>query len=73
MGMSDNVLAQIVEKAGSVKALAQAVGVKPQAVSQWRQIPIDRAKKIADIFNVPLHVLRPDVWEKPNNTHGETP
>jgi DNA-binding transcriptional regulator YdaS (Cro superfamily) len=54
-----------VRRAGSVKALAAAAGVRPQAVSQWRAIPPERARAIADAFGIPLCELRPDLWDAP--------
>ncbi len=58
-------IAEAIKKAGSVKALAEAAGVKPQAISQWRQVPIDRVARIAEALGMPRHELRPDVFDPP--------
>lgn len=58
-------VAQAIEKAGSVKALAEMCGIAPQAISQWKRVPIEHARTISDLTDVPLHELRPDVWDAP--------
>jgi DNA-binding transcriptional regulator YdaS (Cro superfamily) len=54
-----------VEKAGSVKALADALGIRPQAIPQWKHVPIQHARMIETLTGIPLHELRPDVWDAP--------
>lgn len=61
-----DVIKAAVEKAGSVKALAEILGVKPQAISQWKRVPIEHARAIARLTQIPLHELRADVWDPPN-------
>lgn len=58
-------LQRAVKTAGSVAALAKIAGVTPQAVSQWTVIPILRAKSISAALGIPLHDLRPDLWDAP--------
>ena len=45
--------------------MARAIGVKPQAVSQWRRVPVERAQAVAEATKLKLHELRPDVWANP--------
>jgi DNA-binding transcriptional regulator YdaS (Cro superfamily) len=54
-----------IERAGSVKALAQLCGVAPQAISQWKHIPIDHIRTIEDLIKLPRHEIRPDVYDAP--------
>jgi DNA-binding transcriptional regulator YdaS (Cro superfamily) len=53
-------------EAGSETELAAALGVTPQAVSNWRKtaIPINRCGAIFTRFGVPLWQLRPDDWHE---------
>jgi len=41
---------------GSAKSLAEALGVKPQAVSQWSQIPARRQYELERLTNGGLKV-----------------
>ena len=68
--MSHDPIRVAIEKAGSVSALARMVGVRPQAISQWKEIPASRARTIADATGIPLHELRPDLWEPPRPEQG---
>ena len=54
-----------IEKTGSVKALAEALGIKPQGIPQWKHVPIQHARTIEILTGIPLHQLRPDVWRAP--------
>ena len=60
--MTSDPIAKAIEKAGSVKALAELLGIRPQAISQWKRVPIEHARAISALTNTPLHKLRPDVW-----------
>ena len=51
-----------VTSAGGVSALADALGIRPQAVHQWVLIPPTRAIQIEKIFNIPRARLRPDLF-----------
>lgn len=62
MGMRPNPVAKAIEKAGSVKALAERCGIAPQAISQWKRVPIEHARLVAGLTGLPLHEIRPDVW-----------
>lgn len=49
--------------AGGSSALAKALGdVTPQAVSQWKVVPANRAIAVETITGVSRHKLRPDVF-----------
>lgn len=66
--MRPDPIRRAIEKAGSVKALAELLGLKPQGISQWRRIPAERAARISAITGIPRHELRPDLWEPPTDT-----
>ena len=63
--MAENPIQRAITAAGSVSALAKALGIAPQAISQWRRVPADRAKLIETAFGIPRHELRPDLWDAP--------
>jgi DNA-binding transcriptional regulator YdaS (Cro superfamily) len=48
--MRDAALTKIIEAAGGVAALAREIGIKPQAISQWRRIPAERVADVASAF-----------------------
>jgi len=52
-----------IELAGGPKKLADALNIKPPAVSQWDVVPAERCKQVSRLSGVPSHVLRPDVFE----------
>lgn len=49
--------------------LEVSLGVSRQAVIKWRHGTArptpDRAREIERKFNIPKHLLRPDIWEPP--------
>lgn len=54
-----------VKAIGGVVAVAKLVGISPQAVSQWDQVPALHAAKVAAASGVPAHELRPDIFTPP--------
>lgn len=57
-------LAKAIDAAGSARALAEKIGVTPQAVSQWDQVPPLRVIDIERATGVTRHELRPDLYPK---------
>src|SRR5262245_21591175 len=65
--MRDNALEKAIIQAGGVAALARAINVTPQAISQWERVPAERALAVekATEGRVPRHELRPDLYPAP--------
>lgn len=56
------VLKVIIQRAGSVSALARALGISVAAVSGWREVPPDRVLQVEELTGVSRHIQRPDVF-----------
>jgi DNA-binding transcriptional regulator YdaS (Cro superfamily) len=48
--------------AGTIAALARALGVTRAAIHQWRRIPAERVISVEKATGVPRHELRPDLY-----------
>lgn len=44
-------------------SLGLALGITNGAISQWKQVPAERLGDIARLTGIPLHILRPDIFE----------
>lgn len=51
-----------VKLAGGQKVVADALGIKPQAVYWWEMVPPERCRQVARLSGVSEHVLRPDIF-----------
>ena len=62
--MRDNALERAITEAGGVTALARAINVTPQAISQWDRVPAERAIAVeqATKGKVTRQELRPDLF-----------
>ena len=60
----DAALDRAIKTAGSSAALAAAIGVTPQAVSQWRRTPMLQTLKVEKATGVSRHELRPDLYPR---------
>lgn len=62
--MSQDPLAKAIQAAGGPAKLARALGVKSQAISQWKRVPAERviAVETATDGKVSRHELRPDIY-----------
>src|SRR5579883_7076 len=65
--MRDDALERAILEAGGVAALARAINVTPQAVSQWDRVPAERAIAVekATEGRISRHELRPDLYPAP--------
>ena len=60
-GRSD-IMAAATAKGGGVSALATALGVSRQAVSQWSRCPPSQVRMIEKLTGVTRYELRPDIY-----------
>lgn len=58
-------LERAIEAIGGNTALAKAIGVSPQAVAQWAEVPINRVAAVEAATGIPRHELRPDFYPLP--------
>lgn len=50
-------------KLGGATGLARAIGgITPQAVSQWRRVPVERVLEVERVTGIPRSELRPDIY-----------
>lgn len=50
-------------KIGGNTALARAIGrITPQAISQWRRVPVDRVLEVERVTGISRTELRPDIY-----------
>jgi hypothetical protein len=59
------IVSQVAEAAGGLLALGEKLGIDRSAPYHWRRIPSHHVRKISVITGIPLHELRPDLYEKP--------
>lgn len=50
------------ESVGGVRLLAAKLGITPQAIYQWTEVPLDRVGEIERISGIPRSQLRPDTF-----------
>lgn len=50
---------------GNAAALAKVLGISTQAISQWREVPVNRVLDIESVTGVPRYELRPDIYPPP--------
>src|SRR3954467_3583060 len=62
--MRDSALERAIEQVGGVAALARAINVTPQAVSQWDRVPAERALAVEKATEglITRQELRPDLY-----------
>lgn len=49
-------------QAGGTTALAKALGIRSQAVSQWKKVPAERLGEVHRVTGLSLNALRPDMF-----------
>jgi len=72
--MRDEALDRAISEAGGVAALARAINVTSQAISQWERVPAERTLAVEAATNgkVTRQQLRPDLYPKDGSGHGHT-
>jgi hypothetical protein len=58
--ISDPILLRFREERGLLTRIARELGINPQAVHQWRLVPLERVLEVEAITGVPREILRPD-------------
>lgn len=58
-------LQRAIDSGGGLAALAGALGITEQAVSQWDEVPPLRVLAVERVTGVPRHELRPDLYPAP--------
>lgn len=67
---------RVIEAGGGTKRVAEALGVRPQVVSNWRRrnvIPAERVLALEAVTGVSRHVIRPDIYPPPDPPVHERP
>ncbi len=57
----DKPLLKVKKMLGGNPGIAQALGLTPQAVSQWKRVPQDRITRISELTGLSAAELRPDL------------
>src|SRR5271170_1470152 len=52
----------MIERVGSASELARRLRISKQAISKWREIPLNRVYHIEQVTGIKREVLRPDIW-----------
>jgi DNA-binding transcriptional regulator YdaS (Cro superfamily) len=58
-------------KAGGPSALARLLKITPQAVDQWKHIPVAQVLKVEKALGIPRHFQRPDFYPPPAQEAAE--
>lgn len=61
----EKVVIDVIAKAGSVRALARALGISYEAVWKWRRVPPARVLEVEALTGIPRESLRPDIYGAP--------
>lgn len=62
-GTPDDVCARILATRGMPAQIAEACGIKRQAVYQWKRVPPHWVNIVADILKLPPEKIRPDIFK----------
>lgn len=72
MGTAEKAIVEkAVEKAGGGATLARKLGLKRQAVYQWKLVPSKHVLKVEEISGIPRHKLRPDLYPEDREQTAE--
>ena len=68
-------IAQVVKKAGGMRALGRVLGIAYQNVQHWRRIPAHHIVAIEEATGIPRETLRPELyvrkWQPPTTRKGK--
>lgn len=65
---------QLRAQPGLLAKIARTAGLAPQAVSQWRMVPLERLLVVERLSGIPREQLRPDVemiWTEPRKASAK--
>lgn len=62
MKQRENALDAVIAVSGSMTALAEHLGITPQAVARWRHVPAARCLDVERLTGISRHRLRPDIF-----------
>jgi hypothetical protein len=65
------IVREAAERVGGVNELAQKLGVSRQALYQWAEVPVERARDLERVSGISRRRLRPDVFG--GEPHGREP
>jgi DNA-binding transcriptional regulator YdaS (Cro superfamily) len=59
-----DIVKSVVEAAGGSSNLARHLGIKPQAISQWRRVPVNRVLEVEKLIEgkYTRYEIRPDIY-----------
>jgi hypothetical protein len=60
---ADTIMAAAIKAAGGFRALPHKLGIRREAIEQWKYIPAERLHAVAQATGLPQHVLRPDLFD----------
>ena len=58
----DEALKKAIKTFDRARELALALGITPQALSQWKRVPVEHVLKIEALTGVSRSELRPDIY-----------
>lgn len=60
--MNKDEIRKVADRIGGICAMSLKLGLSRAAVSQWKQIPLNRVRDVERLTGVSRHRLRPDVF-----------
>jgi len=60
--ITDPTLLRLRQERGALTRIAHKLGIKPQALHQWRCVPLEWVNKFELATGIPREILRPDFF-----------
>jgi Bacterial toxin YdaS len=60
-----NDILELIRERGLLGDVADACGIRRQAVSQWQEVPWNRVLEVERVTGVRRHLIRPDIYPAP--------